>query len=194
MILHNGSQLLNIHLCSPITHHCNNRPAGFRIGCSYRSGKTEPHSSQPSTCHIGSGMFEVRVAACCHLMLSYVCHNYSFTLRHFIQITDHFSHGNLTFIGIKLCMNQVGIFHFMAFFKSFMPGMMFSFYNPFRKKGKSMFAVTKNRDINFYVFIDLCFINIQMNNFCLFCILIQSSCYTVVETHSYSNQNITFVG
>jgi hypothetical protein len=50
-----------------------------------------------------------------------------------------------------------------------------------------------NFHFSLYDLVDLCFIDINMNDLCLLGIAVNISRYTVIETHAYGNQYIAFI-
>ncbi|MCY1527570.1 hypothetical protein D9M68_626390 [compost metagenome] len=73
------------------------------------------------------------------------------------------------------------------------PFVMLCFVNEPGEQGQCFFTVAPDTYFCFDVFIDLGRIDIEVNDFSLFGIFIQTAGYTVVKPHTYGNQDITLV-
>ena len=58
---------------------------------------------------------------------------------------------------------------------------------------QSLLAIAKDRHIHLHVLIDFRRINIHVDNLCLTSIRFKITSNTVIETHTYSNEYITFI-
>src|SRR5690606_2269404 len=85
-------------------------------------------------------------------------------------------------------------FFFFQISELVQPSRVVSFLNQFGQHRKGFLTISPNRIMCFHILVDFSWINVQVNNLRLLCVFVQSAGYTVVETHTDSNQYITFIG
>ena len=60
--------------------------------------------------------------------------------------------------------------------------------------GQSFLAIAKDSHVHLHVLVDFRRVNVHVDDFRLLGVCIEITRYTVIETHTYSNQDITFIG
>ena len=101
---------------------------------------------------------------------------------------------SISLVGFNSSSIQVSSSSSLIIFEFLQPLRIYFLFNQFGKHWQCFFTITPNRNCCFYILINFSRINIEMNNFCLLCIFIQSAGNTIIETHTHCNQYITFIG
>ena len=91
-------------------------------------------------------------------------------------------------------VDDFGIFFLFVGFEAFNPRGVFGCVQKFRHSCQRILAVAPNGQIDWYVLVELGAVNIEVDYLCLLSIGGQIACYTVIETHAHSDEQVTLVG
>ena len=127
------------------------------------------------------------------MVLSYVCNKDSFVIGSFTYGVHYFTHIYRTFFWEHLTFYNLFELLLLIRLETFYPFGMSMRLNQFCKKRQSTLAISQYRNMHRYVLSYFRRVYVEMYNFGLFGICFKLSCHTVIETHSHSNQYITFV-
>src|SRR5215831_1958842 len=193
LALHNSAELLQGHLEASISYNGDHRSFRRTYFCTDSSRKCKSHCPESPGCNIASCVIEFCITAGYHLVLAYISNNNRLTTGELIQHVYHLTHGHLIFYRVQLCMNTCLFFLQLMVPETLEPAGINFLLNQCSEHRKSFFAITPNRYCSLHILIYFCRINIEMNDFGLLGIFVQSSSNTVVEPHSNSYQYIAFI-
>ena len=193
-LLHNSSQLLQIHLQTAVAHKYAYRTVGNGKRRSYGSRKSKSHRSQPPRCNDAAIAGIPEITRRHHLVLPHIGNQNRFIASGIAHGTYHFSHIERPSGRIHFRFYDLRSFFFGIRSKRIDPLLVFCRYKQICYRTERFLTISKNRNIGFHVFVYFGRIYIKMYDFGLFGIRTEIAGYPVVKTHTYGDQDITFVG
>src|SRR5574344_525558 len=193
-LLHDGAEFLDGHLQTAIAHKEADCTVGSTKGCSDGSRESEAHSAKTAGSNDRAWLGELEVAAGHQLVLPHICHHNASVLSGFADLADDLTHEERAFCRIKGLFYNLVVFLLFIGLETFNPGRMGGLVDEFCDFSKCFLTVAEHGEIHLHILIKLCRVYIEVDNLCLFSISGQVACYTVVETHAHSDEEVALVG
>ena len=193
LLLHDGAKLLNAHLEATVACEQAHRAVGSAKGCTHGSGKTEAHGSQSAARHDASLEVKLRVATREHLVLAHIGHDDSLALCHLCHHVGHLTHEQRALGGMYGRLYDLLVLLVKERFEAVTPLAVHVLLQQTGDGRQRHLAVAHHSNIGLHVLVDLGLIDVEMYNFCLLGISVETSCHTVAEAHAYGNEHITLV-